>query len=172
MKRRRSRARRGASLLEFTLCGIPLMFVLISVFEMARGMWQYHTLAYAMKEATRYASVHGENCGIPPNACTITIGNIATVIQQQGVGLVPAQMTVTLTPAAGSATTDTLNNLLSNATQWPPAVPTGTNSVGQPITISAVYPFHSALAMFWPGSKPVSFSTISFPASSTNRIQF
>jgi Flp pilus assembly protein TadG len=172
MMRRRRRARRGSVLLEFTLVGVPMMFVLISVFEISRGMWQYHTLAYAVKEATRYASVHGEDCSIAPNACTITIGNIATVIQQTGAGLIPADMTVTLTPAAGAATSDTLQNLLSSATHWPPASPAGTNAVGQPITISAVYPFRSALAMFWPGSKPESFGTVSFPASSTNRIQF
>jgi len=173
MMRRRSRAaRRGGTLLEFTLVGIPMIFTLISVFEMSRGMWLYHTLAYTVKEATRYASVHGVNCSIAPNACTITIGNIATVIQQHGPGLIPADMTVTLTPAAGAATTDTLQNLLGSATQWPPASPAGTNSMGQPITISAVYPFRSALAMFWPGSKSVSFGTVSLPASSTNRIQF
>jgi hypothetical protein len=170
--RQRARARRGGVLLEYTLVGIPMMFALISVFEMARGMWLYHTLAYTVKEATRYASVHGANCGVAPNSCSITIGNIATVIQNQGTGLVPANLTVTLTPAMGSATTDTLQNLLSNATQWPPASPTGTNAVGQPITISAVYPFQSALAMFWPGSKPQSFGAVSLPASSTTRILY
>ena len=34
----------GQSLVEFTLVGIPLIFVLISVFEISRGMWMYHTL--------------------------------------------------------------------------------------------------------------------------------
>jgi hypothetical protein len=39
---------RGASSLEFALVGIPILFVLISSFEM------YHTLAYAIKEGSRY----------------------------------------------------------------------------------------------------------------------
>jgi Flp pilus assembly protein TadG len=172
MMRRPSRARHGGVVLEFTLVGIPMMFALISVFEMSRGMWQYHTLNYAIKEATRYTSVHGYDCSVAPNACTVTIANIATIIQQRGVGLAPSSLTVTLTPSAGSATTDTLQNLLSNSTVWPPASPTGTNAVGQLITISAVYPFKSALSMFWPGTKRVNFDTISLPASSSTRILY
>src|SRR5882762_5274489 len=58
---RRDRCR-GSNILEFTLVGIPLVFILISTFEMARGMWNYHVMAYAVKEGTRYASVHGNNC--------------------------------------------------------------------------------------------------------------
>ena len=37
---------RGTTLLEFTLVGIPLIFLLISTVEISRGMWQYHTLAH------------------------------------------------------------------------------------------------------------------------------
>jgi Flp pilus assembly protein TadG len=59
--------RRGSSTLEFTLVGIPIIFVLISTFEMARGMWNYHTIAYAVKEGTRFASVHGIDCSTAPN---------------------------------------------------------------------------------------------------------
>ena len=48
----RSRGRTGSTLIEFTLVGIPLIFVLISTFEMARGMWNYQTLAYAVRAGT------------------------------------------------------------------------------------------------------------------------
>src|SRR5215471_18790761 len=61
MTGRRNRQRGGSSLIEFTLVGIPIIFVLISTFEMSRGMWLYHTLAYAAREGTRYAIVHGVN---------------------------------------------------------------------------------------------------------------
>ena len=53
--------RRGNSMIEFTLVGIPLMFVLISIVELSRGMWIYHTLAHAVKEGTRYTAVRGQN---------------------------------------------------------------------------------------------------------------
>ena len=59
-KKRRSRA--GQAMVEFTFVGIPLMFTLISIFEVSRGMWIYHTLAYSVKNGVRFASVHGINC--------------------------------------------------------------------------------------------------------------
>ena len=34
-----------------TLVGIPIIFTLICVFEISRGMWIYHTLAYAVNDA-------------------------------------------------------------------------------------------------------------------------
>jgi hypothetical protein len=84
---------------------------------------------------------------------------------------------VTLTPSQGSATTDTLANLMNSSmystTAWPPSSPTGTNAVGQPIKISVVYPFNSGISMFWPGSKPIDArGRIYLPASSTDLIQF
>ncbi len=164
------RRRRGNSLLEFTLVGIPILFVLISTFEMARGMWLYHTLAYAVKEGTRYTSVHGYYCSVTPNACTVTVGQISSVIRAAGVGLLPDQLTLTFTPSSGTPITGTLANCLTNATTWPPA---GVNQPGASITISGTYPFRSAMSMFWPGAgRPVSFSTINFPASSTEKMQF
>ena len=58
----RESKRRGQALVEFTFVGIPMIFILISVFEMSRGMWIYHTLTYAVKEGTRVAMVHGQDC--------------------------------------------------------------------------------------------------------------
>jgi Flp pilus assembly protein TadG len=173
MINRRHRERGGSSLIEFTLVGIPMIFVLISTFEMARGMWIYHSVAHAVKEATRYASVHGENCRTSPNDCGVTIGNIATVLKNAGPALIPSQLTVTFTPSAGSSTTGTLATLVSNNTAWPPVSPTGTNAIGQPITIAAKYPFRSAIAMFWPGTASQGGPGLVYlPASSTDRIQF
>jgi len=173
MTRRFGNERGGTTMIEFILVGIPMIFVLISIFEMGRGMWTYHSLAYAVKEAARYASVHGESCTTAPNSCGVTIGNIATVLKTAGTALIPSQTTVTFTPASGSATTGTLSSLLSNNTAWPPSSPSGTNSIGQLITISAKIPFRSAMSMFWPGTRPQgAVGLVYFPASSTERIQF
>lgn len=156
--------------MEFTLVGIPLIFVLISIFEISRGMWIYHTLAYAVTEGTRYASVHGQNCSFAPNTCTTTVGDISKVIQYAGVGLLPNQLTLTFTPESGAAVTCVLQNCLTNISRWPP---TGASLPGLDITISATYPFSSAIAMFWPGAGPgVIFPQINLPATSTERIQF
>ncbi len=56
------KAERGSTVIEMTLVGIPIIFTLISVVEISRGMWMYHTLAYAAKNGVRLAVVHGRNC--------------------------------------------------------------------------------------------------------------
>jgi Flp pilus assembly protein TadG len=170
-RRRRSR---GNSLLEFTLVGIPIIFVLISIFQMACGMWLYQTLAFSVREGTRYAIVHGANCSRNGNTYCVTVSGVASVISGAAQGLNPSQMTVTLTPSQGSAITDTLDNLMNastySTTTWPPA---SANAVGEPVTISVVYPFNSGISMFWPGLRPVnSQGRFYLPASSTDVIQF
>ena len=81
---------RGNTIVEFTLVGIPLIFVLISIAEISRAMWAYTTVAHAVREGTRFAIVHGHNCEVAPNTCAgyATIGWIARRIRQGGVGLV------------------------------------------------------------------------------------
>jgi Flp pilus assembly protein TadG len=169
MRMKRTDRRRGSSVLEFTLVGIPIIFMLVSIFEVSRGMWNYHAIAYAVREGTRYASVHGTNCSTAPNACTVTIAQITQRILDSGAGLSSNQLTLTFT-SNGGAITCLASNCLLNATVWPPA---GSQSVGNNITIRGTYPFVSALSMFWPGSgSGVNFGTFNFPASSRETVQF
>ncbi len=159
-------------MVEFTLVGIPLIFILISTFEMARGMWQYHTLANAVKAGTRYAVVHGQNCSILPNACTVTISQIAQIIQFYGTGLPTDTLTLTFTPPSGAATTCTLSDCIAKQTTgyWPPA---GANAPQSKVKITGVYAFTSGIAMFWPGAGHTQFGgTFNFAADSRENIQF
>jgi len=172
MKRQRQL---GQSLVEFTFVGIPLIFVMISIFEISRGMWTYQTLAHASQEATRYASVHGFNCNptttalpTPNNNCAITAANIATNIQFYGVGLDPAKTTLTLT-SNGGVVTCALN--ACGATVWPPN-DGSSNVVGAPITVKLEVPFRSAIAMLWPGAHAVSFGVTNMAAVATETIKF
>jgi Flp pilus assembly protein TadG len=160
-------------MLEFTLIGIGLIFALISFFEMARGMWTYQNLAYAVREAARYAAVHGKDCA-SPNTCRVSVGQIVGVLQSAGVGLDPNQTTVTLTSASGATTNGTVTSLLSNSTNWPPSTPATDYADGQPVKIKASYPFQTVLAMFWPGAGgPLNDSqTFNLAASSTELIQY
>jgi Flp pilus assembly protein TadG len=80
-------ARKGASFLEFTFVAIPLMFILISIFELSRGMWMYNTLSHALKESVRFAIVHGNSCAEPPNNCTVTTAGICQQLLNAGPGL-------------------------------------------------------------------------------------
>lgn len=166
---RRRSLRRGQSIIEFTFVGIPLMFVLISIFEMSRGMWMYHTLAHATKTAVRYSIVHGQNC-VPPstNTCSRTIGHIALEFKKAAVGIDEATTTMTFYTAA-STTTCALNTCLGNPTVWPPA---GGNAPGQILTIEAATPFRSAIALFWPGSSPVTIGRVNLPARSSDRVAY
>jgi len=148
------------------------MFLLISIFEVSRGMWQYHSLAYAVKAGARYAVVHGQDCTVSPNNCTVNISQIATVIRRAGVGLDPNRLSVKFTTPAGVATTCTLNNCIANYTSgyWPPS---GANSPGRNLKISGTYPFQSAIMMFWPGAGRASAAGLyTFSAVSRESIQF
>ena len=170
MTPQRRNRRRGSSTLEFTLVGIPIIFVLISTFEMARGMWNYHTIAYAVKEGTRFASVHGIDCSTSPNTCSVTVGQITQKIVDAGIGLPTTQLRLTFTSASGSITCFA-SACLSNGTVWPPSPG---NVVGSSIQIDATYPFQSAISMFWPGAGAGvgGFATVNLPASSREAVQF
>jgi len=177
--------RRGQSLVEFTLVGIPLIFVLISIFEISRGMWIYQTLAYSVKAGVRYASVHGVNCTNNGNNCAVNMGpvastcsgnpSIADVIRCAALGLDPATTTLKFyTFTIGGAKTlqgsCTLATGSCPATQFPPP---GANLPGaNRIEIDISTPFNSALAMLWPGAKAVSFTRGTFGATSADGVQF
>ena len=178
MKPKNRSKRGGTSMIEFTFVGIPIIFVLISVFEMSRGMWMYHTAAYSVKQGVRYASVHGYNCSHNGNTCAVTIGQVAKVIQDAAVGLDPSATSLNFWsgPSGPSGVSKTLIKncatmtvCISNVTTYPSITE---NDVGQPFTIDLQVPFTSALAMFWPGAKPVTFSQTIFPASSTDTVKF
>lgn len=169
MSGRRRRLQAGNALVEFTLVSIPLIFLLVSIVELARGMWIYATLAHAVKEGTRFAVVHGQGCAQASSSCPVTLGAVATLVQQNAVGLSPTQLNVTL--AAGSSTQNCapVSSCLSSASAWP-ASPN--NSIGLPVKISGTYSFQSGLSMFWPGSNPVQFKAVTLGAESQEEILF
>src|SRR5690242_12689722 len=116
------RGRRGSILVEFTLAGIASILLLISTFSLAMAMWNYHTLAYAVHEGTRYVSVKGKNCILPGNTCAVSVGTIAQKIGNLGIGLPAGTVSVTLTTDSGVATSCApLTSCYSNATIWPPS---------------------------------------------------
>jgi hypothetical protein len=155
-------------MLEFVLVGIPLIFILLSIFEIARGMWAYQTLAYSVREGVHYAVMHGKGCA-SPNSCQVTIGGITTVMRSAGVGLDSDAVSVTFTAASGSPSTATMTTQLASATTWPPS---GANAPGQTVKISAIYPFKTFLAIFWGGAGRNNGGTFYLPASSSEPIQY
>lgn len=182
---------RGSSTIEMALVGIPIIFTLISIFEMSRGMWMYHTLAYSVKVGVRLASVHGENCiNNPPgvtNNCPRTIAQLAQVIKDAAVGLDPENTLLTFNANngdithcyLGSSSTSSLTTPLGSGvgclslttTQWPPSA-NSENQVGKQIRIDIRTRFRSALAMVWPGAGRVSFAEADLGATSQDIVQF
>ena len=171
---RATHGRRGQSLLEFTLVGIPMIFVLISIFEIARGMWIYHTLAYAVKEATRLAIVKGSSYVYATGGQFVTVGRIVQEVRQAGVGLPldDADSEIWLTSAdTGVIHCKPAASCLTNGDRWPPE---GVSSRNLPVSIEVVVPFRSALAMFWPisGERARVFGVTWLRARSQDLIQF
>jgi hypothetical protein len=58
------------SLVEFALV-LPLFLLIVTgIFDVARAVWQENTLAYAAREGTRYAIVHGTGGNPVVGPCT------------------------------------------------------------------------------------------------------
>ena len=58
------------SLVEFALTLPVFLLVVTGLFDVSRAVWQSNTLAFATREGTRYAIVHG-SAGVPPvGPCT------------------------------------------------------------------------------------------------------
>jgi Flp pilus assembly protein TadG len=163
-----NKRRAGSTVIEFVLVGIPVIFLIISTFEIARGMWVYQTLSHATHSVARHIAVHGAGCA-SPNTCRQTLGNFATDFKNTASGMDPSLMSVTFYSQSTSISCVPLSTCYSNATAWPPAAD---SSAGTDIRIAANCSFPNALMMFWPGSKAVRFSTMQFSAYSRQSILF
>ena len=174
------RQHRGAVTIEMTLVGIPLMFMLISVFEISRGMWMYHTTAHAVKQGVRYAIVHGADCVNSkdnPNSCAKKPADIAQQIWADSAGL--NNTATLLTFKAGGSTsfqchldgTDIGGATDCATAPWPPAT---YNGIGSPIEIDIETPFISWMSRFFPVASPgwTRVGSTNLWASSNDVIQF
>ena len=157
---------RGSSIVEMSLVFVLLMFSVLSIFELGRAMWTYHTLATSVKKAVRVAMVHGARCAEASETCQVSLGDLVRVIQQVGVGLDMSLLQLTFTASGSSSTCAPASNCLANDTKWPAAP---YNPVGQNVTINGTYAFNNVLTVLWPG-QTVSRFTLS--AKSTETIQF
>jgi Flp pilus assembly protein TadG len=168
---------RGSAILEFTLTGIPLMFMWISIMQMGIGMWQYHTMQYAVKVTGAYIAVHGSDCSATGNTCSIEIENAAQVLSNYLDGLPTASVYVTFSAlesdhvTVASSVSCWLNSCLTNTTSWPPS---SHNTPGTDIQVQTEYRFNSALTMFVPAPSGgvVNFGPAWLPAFTQQTILF
>jgi Flp pilus assembly protein TadG len=139
--------RRGDTLIEFTLVGLPILFVGIAIVECALGMYEYQSMANAATIAARYAASHGAGCE-SPNTCTVTIATVANVIAAYTTIMSPSTLTVSFTDGSGT-TTCALPTCETNSAQFPSST-SNANLAGNPITISLQHVIKNPLPMYWP----------------------
>ena len=85
---------RAQSLVEFALV-LPIFLLLVTgIFDVARAVWQENSLAYAAREGTRYAIVHGASgnpivgpCSSCLNPATNNLANITNAVTSNAVGV-------------------------------------------------------------------------------------
>jgi Flp pilus assembly protein TadG len=96
-------AEQGAqALVEFALVLPIFLLVITGLIDVARAVWEENTLAYAAREGTRYAIVHGSagNPRVGPihpaqtNPSTFNTGNIVNVVRQNALGVPNVTVTI------------------------------------------------------------------------------
>ena len=132
-------------------------------------MWQYHSMAYAVEVAARYAVTHGRTCGQNGNNCTTTLGTITTLLAAQAPALDTSLLSVTLYTHATTTTCSPITSCTGSTAQFPN---TTDNAVNFDVKIVASYPVANPMPMFWPGSQASSGSTFNLSATSRQRIVF
>ncbi len=153
------RKHRGSAAIEFALCGVPLLFMWVSIVQMSVGMWHNQTLQAATRAAGSYISVHGASF-LQAGNNPVKIKDVAAVLQNSAIGLPASGITVTW--SAGAATYRcVLSSCLTDSTVWPPVT---ANSLGTDITVQTSYTWHSALSMMTPedgkSSEPFNAATL------------
>jgi len=162
--------RRGSALLEFTFVGVPVVFLTISIVTAAIGAWQFTTMEYAIQVTNRYISTHGRGCSQNGNSCTLTLGQVTTMISQQALALDGSKLSVTLTTASSSRTCNPINTCTSSSDQFPSSTDNGVN---QDVTILATYPIANPAIIFWPGAgRSSAGGYFNLSATTRQRIQF
>ena len=156
-------------MIEFTIIGLPLIFLTISIIECALAMWQYHTLEYCVTTTARYVITHGRTCSQNGNNCTVTLGDVASLMKNQAIALDATKLDVALYTQSGTTTCYPLSTCLSNTSQFPSAVDNGVNL---DVKIVASYPVANPFPFFWPGSSATSGRTFRLGATSRQRIVF
>lgn len=86
---------RGQALVEFALILPVVLLLILGLFDVARAVEEENTLAFAAREATRYAIVHGSGAASPIAYCSsCTNSTITDVVEQNAIGVPNISATV------------------------------------------------------------------------------
>jgi len=89
-----ARGEGAQSLVEFAIM-LPLFLLLVTgILDLARAVWQENSLAYAVREGTRYAIVHGSAgtpivgpCSNCLNPVSNNLGNVVDAVTSNAIGV-------------------------------------------------------------------------------------
>jgi Flp pilus assembly protein TadG len=84
---------RGQALVEFAHVLPIFLLLIVGLFDLGRAVFQLTTLAFAAREGTRYAIVHGEGSDSPVGPGTEA--PVIAVVQEAAIGVANVTATVT-----------------------------------------------------------------------------
>lgn len=102
------------SLVEFAFVLPIFLLIVTGIFDTARAVWQENTLAFAAREGTRYAIVHGTGATLkvgPCQPCPVTnpaandpynLDEIANVVRGNAIGVYNITVTIDYPGIAGT----------------------------------------------------------------------
>jgi len=90
----------GQALVEFSLMLPIILMVILGLFDVARAVWQENTLAYAAREGTRYAIVHGSTSDDPSSSTNTA--DIAAAVRAAAIGVPNVTVTVSYPDTLGT----------------------------------------------------------------------
>ncbi|MBI2952976.1 MAG: pilus assembly protein [Chloroflexi bacterium] len=120
------RGEKGQAVVEFALAAGVLFMLMIGSIDIGRAIWNYDTLAEAVREGARFAAINGYNSSTPtgpPNSTNYTAGppgqdsGVTSVVRNYAFGMAPASISV--------------------FASWP----SGDNLIGSSVVITASYSF-------------------------------
>jgi Flp pilus assembly protein TadG len=86
----------GVALVEHALVLVLFLTVVFGIIDFGRGLYTYHFVSNAAREATRWASVRGNACKAAD--CPASPSDVQTYVSNvSGMGLDPAKLTATTT---------------------------------------------------------------------------
>ena len=94
--RRFAKEHEAQAIVEFAIVLPVLLLVILGVVDLARAVAQENTLAFAAREGTRYAIVHGSLATTPVAACTPSCTNatITDVVTAAALGVPNISVTI------------------------------------------------------------------------------
>jgi Flp pilus assembly protein TadG len=164
----RIRRRSGQAMVEFAFTSIFLIFILMSLYSMSVGMWQYHTLAEAVNVTARTAAVHGAGC--VGKSCATTVDQIARTLKARALGIPVGQINATLTSSASTVTCNPLSTCVGNSAAWPTLA--GNTALTTNISVTATVQFTDPVSVWVPGHGTQRIAPVTFGANSTQPVIF